>query len=123
MRFKGTHLDALQALADGECDGAAVYASILASGRPGLAPDRFVTLDATPRIPYDAWCVSDTADRSLADALEAALLALAPGSDQARRVLSSQAVFTGFARAADGDYERVRAIERYLDQPAPSRGP
>jgi eukaryotic-like serine/threonine-protein kinase len=120
VRFKGTHLDTLKALAAGECDGAAVFADMLHDAdKLGIPPDQFVTLAATPRIPYDPYCVSSHVPRELADKLEAALLALVPGSDVARRVFSTKSNFVGFTRATDADYDRVRAIQELLDVKAP----
>src|SRR5262249_42382207 len=117
-RFTGDHLGALRALVSGACDGAAVYAAILFESKAhGIAPDAFRILASTERIPYDAYVLQPTTPPALRRSIEAALLALAPGSQQAVSIFARQGAIIGFQKGRDTDYDGVRQIERYLDAP------
>ncbi|MBW2730970.1 MAG: phosphate/phosphite/phosphonate ABC transporter substrate-binding protein [Deltaproteobacteria bacterium] len=116
-RFTGDHLTALRTLYDGACDGAAVFAGMLYEAQKhGMAPEKFKILLSTRRIPYDAYCVSDTVSEKLAGEIKDALLSLAPGSAVAKRVLGKKSRLRGFAPAQDKDYDPVRKIEKFLDK-------
>jgi phosphate/phosphite/phosphonate ABC transporter binding protein len=120
--FAGDHPRALRMLYDGACDGAAVFAGMLYEAKKlGMAPEKFKILLSTRRIPYDAYCVSNSLPKELADKIKAALLALAPGSSEARQVLgdASRSRIKAFAPAKDSDYDSVRAIEKYVEDPKP----
>jgi phosphate/phosphite/phosphonate ABC transporter binding protein len=115
-RFAGDHLAALRAVYSGACDGAAIYANVLFNLRgSGMAPDGFRILATTDRIPADAYCARDNLPADITLKFQRALLALAPGSKAGRNVLGAEALFLGFQKALDSDYEPVRKIERYLD--------
>jgi serine/threonine-protein kinase len=117
-RFTGDHLGALRALVSGACDGAAVYAAILFEAKQhGIAPDAFRILASTERIPYDAYCTHPKLPAELRTAIKQALLALPPGSQQAQSIFARHGAIIGFQDARDADYDGVRKIERYLDEP------
>jgi ABC-type phosphate/phosphonate transport system substrate-binding protein len=83
-----------------------------------MRPETFRMLASTDRIPYDAYCVSDQVSDEDARDLEAALLALEPGSDLARKVFGAESKLDiiGYVEANDGDFDSVRVIEHYLDE-------
>jgi serine/threonine-protein kinase len=118
-RFGGNHELTLRALYDRACDGAAVYASAWLQGdKDNIPPQTFTPVKSTDRIPYDAYVVGQHVSAELADNAKAALLALKPKSDAARKVLppNNSAQIIGFAEVKDSDYDGVREIEKYLDE-------
>ena len=120
-RFTGDHLNSLQALAKGGCDGAAVFTGIFFEGRKyGFTPEKFSVLATTDRIPYDAYCASPNLKVSAVQKISEALIALAPDSKLARKVLGINSRITAFVPVKDEDYNSVRKIEKYLDAPANS---
>jgi len=116
-RFNSDHLQTLSALHSGACDAAAVFSTIWhEAGEHGMPPQQFRPIATTARIPDDAYVLAAGLDAKMAAAVEAALVALEPGSELATRVLVDSSTDTnqdiiGFIRASDGDYEAVR---RYL---------
>jgi phosphate/phosphite/phosphonate ABC transporter binding protein len=117
-RFTGDHLSALKALESRACHGAAVFAGIFFEARKhGMQPERFRILASTARIPYDAYCVPPSLPADLVHSLREALLALKPGSETAIAVLGKNSRVTGFAAAKDSDWDPVRRIEKYIDEP------
>jgi ABC-type phosphate/phosphonate transport system substrate-binding protein len=58
-------------------------------------------------------------DPKLADEIQKALLELEPGSPVAMELFKVHGQITGFMQAQDTDYDGVRAIEKYLDEPQP----
>ncbi len=117
-RFTGDHLAALKALESGACDGAAVFAGIFFEAKKhGMPPEKFTILAATARIPYDAYCVPPTFSSDMTQKISKALLALVPGSDLAKKILGEKSRIIGFVEARDSDYDPVRQIEQYLDEP------
>jgi ABC-type phosphate/phosphonate transport system substrate-binding protein len=122
-RFTSDHLGALRALESGACDGAAVFAGIFFEAkRHGITPQAYTILATTPRIPYDAYCTPPNLSPQLNAALRDALLALKEGTELAKTVLGEKSRITGFAPAQDADYDPVRRIEQYIDQPAKEKG-
>jgi eukaryotic-like serine/threonine-protein kinase len=118
-RFSGDHLAALHAVESGACDAAAVFAGIFFEAeKHNISAQKYTILATTPRIPYDAYCVPPSLPPARMAALRDALLALAPGSDLARRYLGEKSRVTGFAPADDKAYDSVRRIEKYLDTSA-----
>ncbi len=111
----GDHEATLRALAAGECDGAAVYQSAVADA--GFDPQTFHPLASTPRIPYDAYCVSSDVPESEARAIRDALLSLEPNQPHTLAILGAHGALRGFARASDHDYDSVREIRDYIDAP------
>lgn len=106
------HLSALRYVDSSICDATAVYASLLfESGEHGLNPYTFRIVDTSERIPNDAYCASGTIGGDTAAKLRAALLELEPGSPLARKVFGAGDEILGFAPAADGDYDPMRAAE------------
>ncbi len=121
-RFTGDHLNSLQALAKGGCDGAAVFTGIFFEGRKyGFTPEKFSILATTDRIPYDAYCTPPNMEQGEAKKISDALMALAPDSKLARKVLGINSRITAFVPIKDEAYNSVRKIEKYLD--APAKGP
>jgi len=117
-RFTGDHLAALRALESGACDGAAVFAGIFFEAKKhGMPPQRFRILSSTARIPYDAYCVPPSMTKETVHSLREALLALKPGSKTTVAVLGKKSRIIGFAAAKDSDWDPVRRIEKYLDEP------
>ena len=118
VRFTQDHATAVRLLANGHCDGAAVYESIVYDrSETGHDARLFDTLATTGELPNDAYCVN--ADRvSEADAteIEEALLALEPGSREARRVFRDEGDIRGFIRGDDAAYDSAREVLRYLDE-------
>jgi serine/threonine-protein kinase len=118
-RFTGDHLASLKALQTRKCDGAVVFSAALFDAKAkGIPPETFRILASTDRIPYDAYCVLDSMDPKLADDIQKALLELEPGSPVAMELFKVHGQITGFMKAQDSDYDGVRAIEKYLDEPA-----
>lgn len=114
-RFGGDHLATLRALYGGACDAAAVYASLYTQAdQHGMSPQAFRVLASTERIPYDAYCAGPSLDEQSVNALRRALLALAPGSDEAAGVLVHTGDLRGFLPAEDSDYDTVREMVRFL---------
>lgn len=122
-RFTGDHLSALKALESGACDGAAVFAGIyLEAERHGVSPKKHNVLATTARIHYDAYCAPPNLPDELTHSLREALLALKPGSELTKRVLGRHSRILGFVDAKDSDWDGVRRMEKYLDQP-PKKAP
>ena len=117
-RFTGDHLNSLQALAKGGCEGAAVFTGIFFEGRKyGFTPEKFSVLATTDRIPYDAYCAAPHLKDADAQKIREALHALAPDSNLAKEVLGNNSRITGFVPVKDEAYNSVRKIEKYLDAP------
>ncbi len=115
-RFSTDHAASIRMLADGACDGAAVYDSAWPKAQEqGIDPTRFTLVAKTERIPWDAYAVTGALDDSIADALAEALRGLEVGSETAERVLlDTDSRFLGFEPGDDSLYDSVRRIERYL---------
>lgn len=115
-QFAGDHLTALRMVYDGACDAAAVFTGMLYEAKKhGMPPERFKVLLQTPRIPYDAYCVSQQLSAKLTEKIRAALLALKARSPLARSTLGENSRLQGFVPAKDSDYAPVRKIEKFLD--------
>lgn len=115
-RITGDHVRALVTLHEKGCDGAAVFAGLLFESKDhGLAPQQFRILATTERIPYDAYTVRDTLDEKTQRALKTALLALKPNTQLAKSTLGEESRIVGFTQVDDTAYDRVRAIEKHLD--------
>ena len=114
--FGQEHLNTLRLLDRGQCAAAAVYAKTLEDGdRAGIPSERFHQLAATERIPYDAYTVLARTAPEEVNALNAALLALEPGSPLARTILGrARGEIIGFTRAVDADYDSARRVEQYV---------
>jgi len=119
VRFTGDHATSLRLVSQGVCDAAAVYRSLFFdTEQTGIEPARFRIVASTARIPNDAYCAAATVDDDTADALRAALLALAPGSEEASRVLAGGDL-RGFVAGEDAQYDGVREIAAHLDERDP----
>ncbi len=118
-RFTGDHKKALEALENGACAGAAVFAGLFFESKRNAY--LYKILGSTARIPNDAYCVSATMKPELGEQLRGALLALKEGSELTRRVLGEKSRITGFAPILDADYDSVRRIEHLMDMPAPPK--
>ena len=114
--FGQEHLNTLRLLDRGQCAAAAVYAKTLEDGdRAGIPSERFHQLAATERIPYDAYTMLARTPPEDVNAINAALLALEPGSPMARAVLGrAKGEIIGFTRALDTDYDSARRVEQYV---------
>ena len=114
--FGQEHLNTLRLLDRGQCAAAAVYAKTLEDGdRAGIPSERFHQLAATERIPYDAYTMLARTPPEDVNAINAALLALEPGSPLARTVLGrAKGEIIGFTRALDTDYDSARRVEQYV---------
>ena len=121
-RFAGGHIEALQAVDDGVCDGAAVAGYMLerhwAAG--GGDPEAFRVLARTGRIPYDAVAARSSLPEPVLEQLRDTHLALPPGSAAAEEVLGDSPV-RGYVPIEDSDYEAARALSDHLEQPPPER--
>lgn len=117
-RFTSDHAASMQTLADGACDGAAVYdAAWLEASERGLDPAAFTVVGTTERVPWDGYCVTHTIPENVADALQRALVALEPGSKLSHKVFQDGTTpFKGFIAGNDSLYDPVRSLEQYLDQ-------
>ncbi len=115
-RFGGNHLLTLRYLARGQCDGAAVFASILYDAKKhSMEPEMFRVLASTNRIPVDAYCAPGGVSSELAAKIQRALLKLTPDSKQAREVFAEgKTWFVGFAAAHNSDYDTVRDLVHTL---------
>jgi serine/threonine-protein kinase len=120
VRFGGNHLTTLRLLARGQCDAAAVYASILYDARQHqMAPEMFRVLASTHRIPVDAYCSPGSTDPKLVNQLRHALLKLSPSSEAAEKISgASDAWMFGFTEAFDQDYESVRDLMKTVQPDA-----
>ncbi len=114
--FGQEHLNTLRLLDRGQCAAAAVYAKTLEDGdKAGIPSERFHQLAATERIPYDAYTMLARTPPEDVNAINAALLALEPGSPMARTVLGrAKGEIIGFTRALDTDYDSARRVEQYV---------
>ncbi len=118
-RFTGDHISALKALAQGACDGTAVFTGVFFEARKhGLTPEKYTVVATTDRIPYDAYCASPTLKDAKIKEIGDALLALVPDSKLARKVLGPKSRITGFVKVEDKAYDAVRDMEPYKDKPA-----
>ena len=116
VRFTGDHATSLRLVSQGVCDAAAVYRSLFFdTAQHGLQPARFRIVASTARIPNDAYCAAATVDDATARALREALLSLAPGSDDAGRVLAAGDL-QGFVAGEDAQYDGVREIAAHLPE-------
>jgi len=124
-RLTGDHLGALRALESGACQGAAVFAGLLYEAeKHGMGPpQRFHIIASTSRIPQDAYCVTPTMPEEQLHSLREALLALKAGSPTTTSVLGQHSRIIGFAPAKDSDYNPVRRIAKYLDEPQAKKQP
>lgn len=115
-RFTTDHIASLRDLQRGGCDGAAVYDKAwLEAEENGLDPAAFTLIKATERIPWDAYCVADSLDPKLTDAIQEALINLKIGSPLAKEILGENRQFSGFLPGDDSLYDPVRSLEKYLD--------
>ena len=119
VRFTQDHTTAVRLLATGHCDGAAVYESIVYDREETGHDFRlFKTLATTGDLPNDAYCINrDHMSEADATELEEALLALEPGNQEARRVLTEGDI-RGFIPGDDSAYDSAREVLRYLDETA-----
>lgn len=108
----GDHRRALDMLYHRECEGAAVYQSIVQES--GLPVQAFRVIGQTPRIPYDAYCLAEDVSTDDAIHIEEALLDLIPDGERASSVLSN-GILRGFVPADDANYDEVREIVAFLD--------
>jgi phosphate/phosphite/phosphonate ABC transporter binding protein len=118
-RFTGDHVKALEALENGACSGAAVFAGLFFESK--RYAHQYKILASTARIPYDAYCSPPSMKPELADQLRDALLALKEGSELTRKWLGEKSRITGFVPIKDSDYESVRRIEHLMDTPTPGK--
>lgn len=122
IRYTGDHLSSLRAVYSKACDGAAVFAGILYEGKKHqMPPQLFNIVASTDRIPYDAYCASESLSPVVRDQLRDALLSLVPRSDLAQRTLGADSRVIGFVGIKDADYDAVRRIHKYLDKSKPKR--
>jgi phosphate/phosphite/phosphonate ABC transporter binding protein len=117
-RFTSDHTASMRTLADGTCDGAAVYDSAwFEASKHGLDPSAFTVVGTTERVPWDAYCSTDRLDSDVTEKIENALRVLSPGSARAKEVFKpGQSPFEGFIAGDDSLYDPVRSLEQYLDQ-------
>lgn len=111
--FLGHHDDVAKAVLAGEYD-----AGGLRETTARAFEDQGLTVLATSAdIPEFNICVSRDLDRTVADELKKALLALNTDDPEQARLLSLiDPDYTGFTGAADGDYDGVRAIVERMEQ-------
>ena len=114
--FAQDHETAVRLLAEGQCDGAAIYESMLYDqASHGFDYRMFRAIEDTGKIPYDAYCVNaDQLSEAEAAELEEALLALEPGGQLARQALGGSDV-QGFIQGNDAAYDDAREVLRFLD--------
>jgi serine/threonine-protein kinase len=115
-RFTSDHAASLQTLADGACDGAAVYDKAWLESNK-LDRSAFTVVGTIEPVPWDAYCTTDALDKEVIEKLRTALQALAPDSPRAREVFADDtSPFKGFIPGDDSLYDPVRSLEQYLDQ-------
>jgi eukaryotic-like serine/threonine-protein kinase len=122
IRYTGDHLSSLRAVYSKACDGASVFAGILYEGKKHqMPPQLFNIVASTDRIPYDAYCASDSLNPMVRNQLRDALLSLVPRSDLAQQTLGTDSRVIGFVGTKDADYDSVRRIHKYLDKSKPKK--
>lgn len=111
-RFTSDHPESLRTLQKGGCDGAAVYDKAWLESED---PAAFTVVKSTERVPWDAYCASESLDADTRATLAKALTDLELGSPLAQEVLGANNAFSGFLPADDSLYDPVRSLEKYLN--------
>lgn len=110
----GDHARAAEMLIAERCDGAAVFNGLLHGEEENIDPQQLRMLLNTGRIPNDAYVLVG-ADDDLTTRVREALLALHPGTPEAREVLSEVDHLEGFVAPDDEIYDEARQLVDFVE--------